>query len=802
MLANLLNPHLPKIRVPQGGQKVYKDECAYSFDTPESENGLYICMSTFLGLGKKHVERHYRKTASSCAVYLRIKRVRKEIPQSEEDKESKPTKLAIGIEGGFSVEEKKFKFEETTSIVVLPDWKEIPLPCDELPDIVALSVAGILGAEDAWKLEEAAAMAGTWDGEKRIISKYAESLQQLDNGKKIPPTGWKCEQCDLTSNLWLNLTDGSILCGRKFFDGSGGNNHALEAYAKTKYPLAVKLGTITPNGADVFSYDEDDMVEDPFLAKHLAHWGINIAAMQKTEKTMIEMEIDLNQKVGEWDVIQEAGNKLIPVYGPGLTGIRNLGNSCYMNSVMQILFTVPDFQKRYAEAAERIFDDAPSDPTSDFNTQMAKFGHGLLSGDYSQPIPEGTEDKVQAPRGIRPQMFKSLIGRGHPEFSTKRQQDAQEFLLHIINVIERNSRGTENPTDSFKYEVEERVQCGGSSKVRYSKRSEYLLSLNIPLEAAVNKDEVLAYEAKKQQLAVESKKIDPSEIVRPQIPLQSCIESFAATVIIDDFYSSALQSKCKAQQTTRLSTFPDFLVIQLKKFTIGEDWVPKKLDVSVDVPDTLDLSPLRGQGMQPGEEELPTEQTDEPEIQIDESVVTQLTEMGFAREGCRKAVYHTKNTGVEAAMNWVMEHMGDPDFEVPLQLPKKSKDSFSPNEEAVAMIVSMGFTIEQASMALKATDNNVERAADWIFSHADELTQPMETESTGANEQAPKFRDGHGKYRLVGFISHMGTSSLVGHYVCHILKDGQWVIFNDEKVALSVNPPKDLGYLYLYQREE
>jgi len=32
---------------------------------------------------------------------------------------------------------------------------------------------------------------------------------------------------------------------------------------------------------DVYSYDEDDMVEDPQLAKHLAHFGINITAMQK-----------------------------------------------------------------------------------------------------------------------------------------------------------------------------------------------------------------------------------------------------------------------------------------------------------------------------------------------------------------------------------------------------------------------------------------------------------------------------------------------------------------------------------------
>ena len=56
------------------------------------------------------------------------------------------------------------------------------------------------------------------------------------------------------------------------------------------------------------------------------------------------------------------------------------------------------------------------------------------------------------------------------------------------------------------------------------------------------------------------------------------------------------------------------------------------------------------------------------------------------------------------------------------------------------------------------------------------------------------------EYKLVAFISHMGTSTLVGHYVCHILKEGRWVIYNDSKVALSEHPPKDLAYLYLYQR--
>lgn len=70
---------------------------------------------------------------------------------------------------------------------------------------------------------------------------------------------------------------------------------ALKHFEETgsKYPLVVKLGTITPHGADVYSYapDEDDMVTDPLLKEHLAHWGINMMQMDKTAKTMAEMEV-------------------------------------------------------------------------------------------------------------------------------------------------------------------------------------------------------------------------------------------------------------------------------------------------------------------------------------------------------------------------------------------------------------------------------------------------------------------------------------------------------------------------------
>jgi ubiquitin carboxyl-terminal hydrolase 5/13 len=68
--------------------------------------------------------------------------------------------------------------------------------------------------------------------------------------------------------------------------------------------------------------------------------------VEQTDRSMAELELDLNQKIGEWAALQEAGSHLQPLNGPGYVGLSNLGNSCYLNSVMQVLFTIPDFQKR------------------------------------------------------------------------------------------------------------------------------------------------------------------------------------------------------------------------------------------------------------------------------------------------------------------------------------------------------------------------------------------------------------------------------------------------------------------------
>uniref|UniRef100_A0A8C1VLC9 Ubiquitin carboxyl-terminal hydrolase n=1 Tax=Cyprinus carpio TaxID=7962 RepID=A0A8C1VLC9_CYPCA len=819
-LGELLVPYMPTIRVPRTGDRVFKSECAFSYDSPESEGGLYVCLNSFLGFGREHVERHYRKTGQS--VYMHLKRHVKEkatgaaggaIPRRRNGKVFLDLELNRDFNGG------DYEYEDEAKLVIFPDHFEIPLPnIEELPALVTIACDAILNAPSPYKKQES----DSWEEEIQV-SKHARSLTQQENGVRIPPSGWKCAKCEMRENLWLNLTDGSVLCGKWFFDGSGGNGHALEHYKKTNFPLAVKLDTVTPDGADVYSFDEEEAVLDPHISEHLLHFGIDMLQMQRTENGH-HTDNHVQPRVSDWEVIQEAGLKLKPVYGSGYTGIKNLANSCYLSTTMQVLFSIPEFQRAYVGNLQRIFDYSPLDPTQDFNTQMAKLGHGLLSGQYSKPPMKSElieqvmkEDYKQQQRGISPKMFKALVSKGHPEFSSNRQQDAHEFLLHLINLVERNSSGSENPSDVFRFLVEERVQCCQTQKVRYTQRVDYLMQLPVPLEAASNREELIAYESKRKE--AEENMRPPPEPVRARIPFTACLQAFTEPENVPDFWSSALQAKSAGVNT--------FLFV-IYKIAFKNLFFLCATDVSVDVPDFLDLNRLRATGLQAGEEELPDltppivipEDTRGENLlttpEIDESSVMQLAEMGFPLEACRKAVYYTGNMGAEMAFNWIIAHMEEPDFAEPLavptymepdlpspSLPTTSALDNQPPEESISILTSMGFPRHHTIQALKATNNNLERALDWIFTHPDcedESEAMSDTADTEPNNNSFSNANDLSSYELFAFISHMGASTMSGHYVCHIKKEGRWLIYNDHKVCLSERPPKDLGYMYFYRR--
>ncbi len=187
-------------------------------------------------------------------------------------------------------------------------------------------------------------------------------------------------------------------------------------------------------------------------------------------------------------------------------------NSCYMSSVIQVLFTLPPFQQRYAAslAVQHWSGCTETLPASCIECQMFKLADGLLSGRYSRPRRTDDDTTLQNPiasaattsgttplpvfqEGVRPITFKSLIGRGHAEFATMRQQDAEEFFTHLLTSLRRyahaqprsagggNHDAKPEPTDTFAFALEQRLQCTSCSCVRYRVDAHDVLS--VPVQA-------------------------------------------------------------------------------------------------------------------------------------------------------------------------------------------------------------------------------------------------------------------------------------------------------------------------------
>ena len=124
-------------------------------------------------------------------------------------------------------------------------------------------------------------------------------------------------------------------------------------------------------------------------------------------------------------------------YGPqdGLTGLRNIGNTCFMNSVLQCLSNTRALQ-------DYILRDGY---TAEVNTSTSSM-EGALVQAFAELILDLWQKTEETERVVTTAPFKSQIQRFAPRFMGYQQQDAQEFLRYLLEGLHEDvNRVTARP---------------------------------------------------------------------------------------------------------------------------------------------------------------------------------------------------------------------------------------------------------------------------------------------------------------------------------------------------------------------
>uniref|UniRef100_A0A8K9X850 Ubiquitin carboxyl-terminal hydrolase 8 n=1 Tax=Oncorhynchus mykiss TaxID=8022 RepID=A0A8K9X850_ONCMY len=274
---------------------------------------------------------------------------------------------------------------------------------------------------------------------------------------------------------------------------------------------------------------------------------------------------------------------LNPVFGglgASLTGLRNLGNTCYMNSILQCLCNTPAmvdyFNKNlYQEDINRAnILGHRGEVAEEFGVIMKALWSGLY-------------------KCISPRDFKVTIGKINESFSGQEQQDSQELLLFLMDGLHEDLNKAANRKGYIEEENDD-LDDQRAANQAWTKHKLLNESVIVALFQGQFKSTVQCLTCHRKSRTFETFMYLTLPLASTnKCSLQDCLKLFSKEEKMTD-QNKVFCRHCKALRDSvkklEIWKVPPIILVHLKRFSYEGRW-KQKLQTTVDFPlENLDLS--------------------------------------------------------------------------------------------------------------------------------------------------------------------------------------------------------------------
>ncbi|XP_028918689.1 ubiquitin carboxyl-terminal hydrolase 33 isoform X2 [Ornithorhynchus anatinus] len=242
---------------------------------------------------------------------------------------------------------------------------------------------------------------------------HLESVGEITKEELIQKSHGTCQDCKVRGpNLWACLENGCsyVGCGESYVD------HSTIHSQDTKHCLTVNLTTLRvwcyACSKEVF-LDRKLGTQSPLpSARQLQQVQENVQDFKISGTPTLKMPLaavfdDLDIEVEEEDELKTRG----------LTGLKNIGNTCYMNAALQALSNCPPLTQFFLDCGGLVRTDKKPAICKSYLKLMTELWH------------------KSRPGSVVPTNLFQGIKTVNPAFRGYSQQDAQEFLRCLMDLL-------------------------------------------------------------------------------------------------------------------------------------------------------------------------------------------------------------------------------------------------------------------------------------------------------------------------------------------------------------------------------